>query len=204
MRISDWSSDVCSSDLPVAAAVTLEDVIRAAGGFTRQADTGAIELPWCQHAPGYSRRVQQLTTVDLRRTSSTAVRAPVGSIVRVNPAVSGREDGFVLVEGQVQRPGRYDLVVGERLSSVIARAGGLRGNAYPYGAIFTRRSVQDAELDAQQRALAELNRALVRESTADDENRLRPEGLGVLREMVAPIESSEPTGDRKSTRLKPS
>src|SRR3546814_12529510 len=89
MRISDWSSDVCSSDLPVAGSVTLEDVIRAAGGFTRQADTGAIELTWFQQAPGDSRRVPQRTTVALRRTSATAGRAPVGSIVRVHPAVSG-------------------------------------------------------------------------------------------------------------------
>src|SRR5690606_14012835 len=29
---------------------------------------------------------------------------------------------------------------------------------------------------------------------ADDENRLRPEGLGVLRDLVAQIESSEPIG----------
>lgn len=181
-------------DYPVAGSVTLEDVIRAAGGLTRQADASAVELTWFTASAGDSRQTPQRTTVDLNRTSPATVRAPVGSIVRVNPAVSGREDGFILVEGQVQRPGRYDLIVGERLSSVISRAGGLRANAYPYGAVFTRASVQQAEFDARQRALAELNRALVRESTADDENRLRPEGLGVLRDLVAQIESSEPIG----------
>jgi len=181
-------------DYPVAGSVTLEDVIRAAGGMTRQADASAVELTWFTASNGGSRQTPQRTTVDLNRTSPTTVRAPVGSIVRVNPAVSGREDGFILVEGQVQRPGRYDLIVGERLSSVIARAGGLSANAYPYGAVFTRSSVQQAEFDARQRALAELNRALVRESTVADENRLRPEGLGVLRDLVAQIESSEPIG----------
>ena len=181
-------------DYPVAGSVTLEDVIRAAGGMTRQADASAVELTWFTASNGGSRQTPQRTTVDLNRTSPATVRAPVGSIVRVNPAVSGREDGFILVEGQVQRPGRYDLIVGERLSSVISRAGGLSANAYPYGAVFSRRSVQQAELDARQRAMAELNRALVRESTAADENRLRPEGLGALRELVAQLESSEPIG----------
>ncbi len=182
-------------DYPVAGSVTLEDVLRAAGGLARQADTGSIELTWFTETENDARQVPQRTTVDLRRTSAAAVRAPVGSIVRVNPGLSGREDGFILVEGQVQRPGRYDIVVGERLSSVIARAGGLRENAYPYGAVFTRQSVREAEFDARQRALAELNRALVRESTGgSDEERLRPESLGALRDLVAQIESSEPIG----------
>src|SRR3546814_6391987 len=42
MRISDWSSDVCSSDLPVADALTLTTSRRArGGGNARAADVTA-------------------------------------------------------------------------------------------------------------------------------------------------------------------
>ena len=47
-------------------------------------------------------------------------------------------------------PGDYGIQEGERLSSVIARAGGLRADAYPYGAILERRQVR--ELEAKNRA----------------------------------------------------
>ena len=42
-------------------------------------------------------------------------------------------------------PGDYGVEEGERLSSVIERAGGLRADAYPYGAILERRQVRELE-----------------------------------------------------------
>jgi protein involved in polysaccharide export with SLBB domain len=46
----------------------------------------------------------------------------------------------VTLTGEVQYPGTYALrATDERLSSVIARAGGLKSTAYPHGATFTRK-----------------------------------------------------------------
>jgi len=47
-------------------------------------------------------------------------------------------------------PGTYGIEEGERLSSILERAGGLRSDAYPYGAIFER--VQVRELEERSRA----------------------------------------------------
>src|SRR3546814_6629293 len=61
MRISDWSSDVCSSDLHAERAVEVEDVgaDRLAGGVgeadAREAE-GVLERPVHQHPP---ERVEQ-------------------------------------------------------------------------------------------------------------------------------------------------
>jgi protein involved in polysaccharide export with SLBB domain len=49
------------------------------------------------------------------------------------------------VKGEVLHPGTYGIKEGEKLSSIIARAGGFRGDAYPYGAIFERTQVRDLE-----------------------------------------------------------
>jgi len=59
---------------------------------------------------------------------------------------------YVIVEGEVMRPGIYKLEISETLRSVLQRAGGLTPNAYVYGSLLTRES---ARLD-QQRSLDEL------------------------------------------------
>src|ERR1017187_74894 len=59
---------------------------------------------------------------------------------------------YVIVEGEVQRPGVYKLETNETLRSVLQRAGGLTPDAYVYGSRLTRES---ARLD-QQKSLDEL------------------------------------------------
>ena len=59
---------------------------------------------------------------------------------------------YVIVEGEVMRPGVYKLENNETLRSVLQRAGGLTPNAYVYGSLLTRES---ARVD-QQKSLDEL------------------------------------------------
>jgi protein involved in polysaccharide export with SLBB domain len=54
-------------------------------------------------------------------------------------------DKFVTLKGEVRFPGIYSLARGEKLSSVIARAGGYTEKAYLRGAKFTRRSVREMQ-----------------------------------------------------------
>jgi protein involved in polysaccharide export with SLBB domain len=59
---------------------------------------------------------------------------------------------YVIVEGEVMRPGVYKLELNETIRSVLQRAGGLTPNAYVYGTQLTRES---ARID-QQKSLDEL------------------------------------------------
>ena len=70
-----------------------------------------------------------------------------------------RPDKFVGVEGEVKFPGRYLIKKGEKLSSLIERAGGYKENAYLRGAFFTRDRVRDL----QQKGLLEMADRLERE-----------------------------------------
>lgn len=56
-----------------------------------------------------------------------------------------RQPGTVKLEGEVVRPGIYRIKHGERLSSVLKRAGGFTDKGFLRGTIFTRRSVQEVE-----------------------------------------------------------
>jgi protein involved in polysaccharide export with SLBB domain len=63
---------------------------------------------------------------------------------------------YVIIEGEVMRPGVYKLEKNETLRSILKRAGGLSPNAYIYGTQFTRES---ARVD-QQKSLDELARMM--------------------------------------------
>lgn len=61
-----------------------------------------------------------------------------------------RPPSVVLLEGEVKRPGYFTIETGERLSSVLKRAGGFTANAFPQGMLLVRESVkrrQQAELE---------------------------------------------------------
>jgi protein involved in polysaccharide export with SLBB domain len=52
---------------------------------------------------------------------------------------------WVTLIGEFKRPGTYMITKGERLSSVVRRAGGLTDRGYPKAAVFTRKSVRQSE-----------------------------------------------------------
>ncbi len=57
-----------------------------------------------------------------------------------------REEVFsISLQGSFVSPGVYGVRQGERLSSVIKRAGGYKKNAFPYGGILARKSVAEKE-----------------------------------------------------------
>ncbi len=66
---------------------------------------------------------------------------------------------FVTVSGELKFPGRYAVHKGEKLSSLIERAGGYAPGAYLRGAVFSRQSVREL----QQQGLEEMTRRLEKE-----------------------------------------
>ena len=49
---------------------------------------------------------------------------------------------FVTVEGEINKPGLYELKPGETLREIVIRAGGFTPEAYVYGSVFSRDSVR--------------------------------------------------------------
>lgn len=69
----------------------------------------------------------------------------------------------VTIQGEVPYPGTYVMQPGERLSSLIRRAGGFTGKAYLRGAVFTRESVRES----QERQLREFTASHAQRITAE-------------------------------------
>jgi protein involved in polysaccharide export with SLBB domain len=81
--------------------------------------------------------------------------------VRLPRGFADRDTGPVTLSGEFLRPGSYDIRRGERLSEVIARAGGLTPQAYPYGAVFSRESVRIRQQEGFGRSARELEQGLM-------------------------------------------
>src|SRR5207244_4609465 len=76
----------------------------------------------------------------------TDMRLRAGDVLTIRQIGGWKDIGATIkVEGEVVHPGTYGIQEGERLSDVIARAGGFRADAYPYAAIFERLQVRELE-----------------------------------------------------------
>lgn len=65
--------------------------------------------------------------------------------VLVKRITDWQQDYYVNVSGEIKYPGKYSFKKGEKLASIIERAGGYTKDAYLRGADFTRVSVRDAQ-----------------------------------------------------------
>jgi len=73
-----------------------------------------------------------------------------------------RKDESVTLKGEFKRPGKYALMLGERISSVIERAGGFTDYAYIYGAILTRPSIKSIQQENYMDLISKLEIDLLR------------------------------------------
>jgi protein involved in polysaccharide export with SLBB domain len=145
---------------PVTSDTGLDAVLAAAGGAADTADLSTVEL---SREPADNTGTLPLTrlALDLRSRNFAAVRLSPRDAVRLPRGFADRDTGPITLSGEFLRPGSYDIRRGERLSEVIARAGGLTPQAYPYGAVFSRESVRARQQEGFQRSARELEQGLM-------------------------------------------
>ena len=134
---------------PLTANMQVEDLIQAAGGMKRSADAQTADLTrFAAGDPGHGTTEQ--VAVDLVAASTAESGAGLalrdGDVLAIRQVPGWNDLGSsITVRGEVQHPGTYGIRPGERLSSVLERAGGYAADAYPYGAVLVRREVREAQ-----------------------------------------------------------
>ncbi len=134
---------------PLGDGMTAADLVRFAGGLRRSAYTEEADLTTYMVENG-SKVVGEHRSVPIARALAnepdTDVRLHDGDVLAVRQ-LSGWEDlgATITVKGEVAHPGGYGIQAGERLSSILSRAGGFLDNAYPYGAVLERAQVRELE-----------------------------------------------------------
>ncbi len=149
---------------PVASRMSAADLASVAEGVLSAAADLTLDVTRANGAAVTQERIATEGFPEAART--TLVNA--GDDLRFNAAQPQFEAGGVLLSGEFNRPGLYSIRKGETLSELIARAGGLSPLAYPYGAIFTRRSVKELQQEGLRRTSRELTNSLLAVSARKD------------------------------------
>ena len=125
--------------------MTPAKLVSMAGGFKRDALLSSADLASYTVQNG-EKVVSQRASIHIDNDTFDKVPLKPGDILTIHQ-LSGWNDigASVILEGEVTYPGSYGLQEGERLSSVLRRAGGLRDTAYASGAILIRTQVKDLE-----------------------------------------------------------
>jgi protein involved in polysaccharide export with SLBB domain len=142
---------------PLADQASADAMIAVAQGATLRLEDATLDVTRSTSTSATTERVP----VDAGRTAMARVTLRAGDDLRLNAGQPQYETGAVLLSGEFQRPGLYTVRKGETLSQLIARAGGLSSQAYPYGAVFTRTSVKELQQEGINRTVRELNTALL-------------------------------------------
>lgn len=174
---------------PVAGPLSADVALNIAEGATGGRDGSVIDLTTSGTVSG---------TPDLKRYALdtegavlSRIEIKPGDDLRLSTPQPQFESASVLLTGEFARPGLYTVRKGETLSSLVQRAGGLTGQAYPYGAVMTRRSVKKAEEDGYRRTSRDLGNAVLAVSARKN---VSADAVTGITQIARQLSSAEGTG----------
>jgi protein involved in polysaccharide export with SLBB domain len=140
----------------VLPGTLVSDLVKRSGDLTRDTYLEEAELSRLTE----DRQNTVIVKINLRlalagdASQNLVIRDRDHLMIRPMPDI--RETRYVTLKGEVRSPGVYAARKGERLSSLIQRAGGFTQDAYLRGAQFTRVSTQKSQQEAIDKLIEEL------------------------------------------------
>jgi protein involved in polysaccharide export with SLBB domain len=195
---------------PLTTNMHVEDLIQVAGGLKRTADPVKANLT--RYAAGDPRHSPS-ENLSIALSAVSAGDAAENKLLRDGdvltvPQNPGWNDvgATVTVRGEVLHPGPFGIRPGERLSSVLQRAGGFSPQAYPYGAVLMRTEVRDLEMNARAEMVRRLKAEQVHLSSLpesdNDQKNAKLTAIGETETTLRQLELNPPIG-RVVIRIQP-
>lgn len=162
---------------PLLKEMRVSDLVVVAGGFEKLAYQKQAELTRYTVEAGTTTMTTVL--VDLERAMAGDPHHNLElqelDALAVRPIPESEVGRSVMVQGEVKMPGQYWIKRGERLSSVLKRAGGFTDKAFPPGLILMRESVKQIQQTEIQKFVAVQKQKLLAESAALTAGGLKPD-----------------------------
>ncbi|MBW2066011.1 MAG: SLBB domain-containing protein [Deltaproteobacteria bacterium] len=175
-------------DYPYAVNMTVRDLILVAGSVKDSAYLEQGELVRFQIFEGREVKTSVIN-FDIRKAlkgdpAHNLALEPL-DVVYVKEIPEWGETRKVTIKGEVQFPGTYEVRRGERLSSLVERAGGFTNLAYFRGAFFARESAREAQEKRLREMVERLKVAMARAGSEEAQAALSPEDLAAQKQMMA-------------------
>lgn len=183
-------------EYPLPASRQVADAIYVAGGLKDSASLYTAELARFsvdEEGTGET-NVQNL---DLRAVMASDVSVLLKSRDRllIKSIPEFAQAKTIELDGEVRYPGEYTIRDGETLREVLQRAGGLTGNAFPNGAIFTREKLRQLEAQRLREAEERLQSDLVGvQLEGNDFGGQNAERTEQVQELLQEVQDSKPLG----------
>ena len=142
---------------PLAANMTVADLIRVGGGLKPSANTESADLTHYRWAGTEGLTAEhKAVSIGAALSADRSANLPLnnGDVVTIRQLPGWNDLGAsISVKGEVKNPGTYGIRPGERLSSILLRAGGFQSDAYAYGAVLQRAQVRELETREQEQMI---------------------------------------------------
>jgi len=187
---------------PLGEGMTASDLVRLSGGLKRSANSQASDLTRYLEQNG-QKNIGQQQKIDIAKAMTGLAEADLtlrdGDVLTI-PQISGWNDmgASIAIKGEVMLPGTYGIHEGEKLSSILARAGGFRADAYPYGAILQRAQVRELEektrADLIRRVQSEGNSLKLIPDTDPDQKLAKEASISQWQSAIDKLQNTPPAG----------
>jgi protein involved in polysaccharide export with SLBB domain len=138
---------------PLTTNMTVAELIRVGGGLKPSANTQTADLTHYEWTnPEKLTGDHQPIAISAALAGDSAANLPLsnGDVLTIRQLPGWNDIGAsISVKGEVKNPGTYGIRPGERLSSVLMRAGGFQSDAYAYGTVLQRIQVRELEAKEQ-------------------------------------------------------
>ena len=139
--------------------MTLSNLLLSSGGFTVEAYLNKVEITR-YFIDENSNRKKKILILDLNQIDKKTYMLKPYDEVTIYKIPNWGDKRVVTLNGEVKFPGKYTVSNGEKLSSVIERAGGFTDEAFIKGSVFTRESIRKRQIRQYQQSLARIKREL--------------------------------------------
>lgn len=171
---------------PIVDEIMAEDLIGLSGGLLPSAIKDFIEV--IQNRDDFA----DSADYSLEELSTMFVKLKAGDAMRVNSNFKAVAVGEISITGEVMYPGKYSFTRGEKLSSLIKRAGGLTKEAYAYGTVYSRESARIKEKQQYKQAARTLEKSLAEYIAREKEPNHKQ--IEYSRDLIADIEKTQALG----------
>jgi protein involved in polysaccharide export with SLBB domain len=192
-KVSIYGEVLRPGEYPLSDRMSAADLLRLAGGFKRDAYQERADLTSYSIVDG-SRVELEHRAIPIGRALAgdpdTDVILKPGDVLTI-AQMGGWNDigGNISVSGEVLHPGRYGIQRGERLSSILRRAGGYTPEAYPYGAILERAQVREFSVKNREEMVSKLQEQSAGGSRLESSSSLRQR-----QQLIDRVRQLPPTG----------
>jgi polysaccharide biosynthesis/export protein len=169
---------------------TINDLLAQANGLLSSAYHQKFEIS--RYKIIDSKRVLEIKNYNLDEAIKDKLKLFPDDKVTIFTIPDWDESVQITLKGEVQFPGIYSIRKGERLASVIERAGGYKEEAFLYGAVFSREDVKKMQQVALEKQRDDLNNILKSMlATSSKENN---QALQLLENLKGKLDDINSTG----------